>query len=62
MMTLIPPPWRTIRSIPHVAGVEFISKDQMLDEYSQRLEGYTNLKEMFQNDNPLPAKLCGACR
>jgi len=25
----------------------------MLDEYSQRLEGYTNLKEMFQNDNPL---------
>lgn len=44
-----------IRSIPHVAGVEFISKDQMLDEYSQRLEGYTNLKEMFQNDNPLLA-------
>ena len=41
--------------IPHVAGVEFISKDQMLDEYSQRLEGYTNLKEMFQNDNPLLA-------
>ena len=27
-----------IRSIPHVAGVEFISKDQMLDKYSQRLE------------------------
>ena len=44
-----------IRSIPHVAGVEFISKDQMLDKYSQRLEGYTNLKEMFQNDNPLLA-------
>lgn len=44
-----------IRSIPHVAGVEFISKDQMLDEYSQRLEGYTNLKEMFQSDNPLLA-------
>ena len=37
------------------AGVEFISKDQMLDKYSQRLEGYTNLKEMFQNDNPLLA-------
>ena len=31
------------------------SKDQMLDKYSQRLEGYTNLKEMFQNDNPLLA-------
>ena len=38
-----------------MAGVEFISKDQMLDKYSQRLEGYTNLKEMFQNDNPLLA-------
>ena len=44
-----------IRNIPHVAGVEFISKDQMLDNYSQRLEGYTNLKEMFENDNPLLA-------
>ena len=46
---------KRFRSIPHVAGVEFISKDQMLDEYSQRLEGYTNLKEMFQSDNPLLA-------
>lgn len=44
-----------IRSIEHVSGVEFISKDQMLEIYSARLEGYTNLKEMFQNDNPLLA-------
>ena len=29
--------------------------EEMLDKYSQRLEGYTNLKEMFQNDNPLLA-------
>lgn len=44
-----------IRSIPHVSGVEYISKDEMLEYYSDRLSGYTNLWEMFQNDNPLSA-------
>ena len=44
-----------IRSIPHVAAVEYISEDEMLAQYSKKLSGYTNLQEMFQNDNPLHA-------
>ncbi|MDD6319872.1 MAG: permease-like cell division protein FtsX [Oscillospiraceae bacterium] len=44
-----------IRSIPHVAAVEYISEDEMLAQYSEKLSGYTNLQEMFQNDNPLHA-------
>ena len=44
-----------IRSIPHVAAVEYISEEEMLLQYSERLSGYTNLQELFQNDNPLHA-------
>ena len=42
-----------IRSIPHVAAVEYISEEEMLLQYSERLSGYTNLQDLFQNANPL---------
>ena len=45
----------SIRSTEHVTGLQYVSADEVLDMYSGRLSGFSNLQELFQNDNPLHA-------
>lgn len=41
-----------IRSTPHVVGVTYMSPADVLATYGDMLKDYTNLQQVFQNDNP----------
>ena len=44
-----------IRAVPGVAAVSYVSPEDVLDYYSDRLDSYANLKEAFADDNPFSA-------
>ena len=41
-----------IRSTPHVVGVTYMSPQDVLATYGDMLADYTNLQQVFENDNP----------
>ena len=41
-----------IRSTPHVVSVTYMSPEDVLATYSDMLKDYTNLQQVFANDNP----------
>ena len=41
-----------IRSTPHVVGVTYMSPADVLATYGDMLKDYTNLQQVFQDDNP----------
>ena len=41
-----------IRSTPHVVGVTYMSPEDVLATYGDMLKDYTNLQQVFQDDNP----------
>ena len=41
-----------IRSTPHVVGVAYMSPEDVLATYGDMLKDYTNLQQVFQDDNP----------
>ena len=41
-----------IRSTPHVVGVTYMSPADVLASYGDMLKDYTNLQQVFQDDNP----------
>ena len=45
-----------IRSTPHVVGVTYMSPEDVLATYGDMLKDYTNLQQVFQDDNPF--KMC----
>jgi cell division transport system permease protein len=42
-----------IRALDNIASVEFISKEQALEEEREKYKEYTGLYELVENDNPL---------
>lgn len=41
-----------IRSTPHVVGVTYMAPEDVLATYGDMLKDYTNLQQVFQDDNP----------
>ena len=41
-----------IRNTPHVVGVTYMSPEDVLATYGDMLKDYTNLQQVFQDDNP----------
>ena len=41
-----------IRNTPHVVSVTYMSPEDVLATYSDMLKDYTNLQQVFANDNP----------
>ena len=41
-----------IRNTPHVVGVTYMSPEDVLATYGDMLAEYTNLQQVFENDNP----------
>ena len=39
-------------STPHVVGVTYMSPQDVLATYGDMLADYTNLQQVFENDNP----------
>ena len=48
----IPAADAAIRSTPHVVGVNYMSPEDVLATYGDMLKDYTNLQQVFQDDNP----------